>query len=397
VNCVRQPLSAVLLLLLFYAPVMAQTHTYGALDTNNTWTGQQNFSNININQAVSGQINVWNQINTYAPVPNLPLGNDLALNAAGPADLRLNTTNVDTVTSQTINIGYNPSVTVGSTANFGTGSGVGILIGRGTANYESVSSSNWSIVDATHLAITAANSHTGTTDIEQLGAVFLTGRLVILNCNSVKPSQQASCPVQVADPNLDILFTAPGNFADAWPKSALSFTAVMSGGNGTNGDFLIRDYSSSSHFEILNAANTTVLFEMTDSGEETLSGGLTIGSGSGSNGLIIYGPGGGSPASAGLIRLPNNFNLEVRNAGNNGDIVSFAVTSANTSYFGDPSYPTVLRGSTIQWGTGGVAPGGGATALLNTVGGSGPTGTTQYTWIPVICPDNSSCFMPAWK
>jgi hypothetical protein len=50
----------------------------------------------------------------------------------------------------------------------------------------------------------------------------------------------------------------------------------------------------------------------------------------------------------------------------------------------------------VRWGSGQVALGGGATATLGTIGGSGPTAAAQAGWQKMQKADGSSVFVPYW-
>jgi hypothetical protein len=142
---------------------------------------------------------------------------------------------------------------------------VGLTIGRGTANAEIVSPANWSVVDATHITITCANTHSGTTDIEQLGASHFETSAVIFDPVNVKPSQQTTAQITFQG-HIGVWFTAPGSTSDTWPLSGFQWNAVQTGQNGANKDLVLRNNNSSSSFQFLNAANTQNLFLLTESG-----------------------------------------------------------------------------------------------------------------------------------
>jgi hypothetical protein len=112
---------------------------------------------------------------TYA-IANAPGGLDCSFEADGAGDLWLahNThVNPATTTSMSLIAGSNLSVLVGSTTLFGNGGTAPLIVGRGTPNQETVAWTNWSVVDGTHLSINTAKTHSGTTDIEQLGLTIL--------------------------------------------------------------------------------------------------------------------------------------------------------------------------------------------------------------------------------
>ena len=51
----------------------------------------------------------------------------------------------------------------------------------------------------------------------------------------------------------------------------------------------------------------------------------------------------------------------------------------------------------IQWGKALVAMGGGSSATLGTIGGSGPATSTQNTWMRVVDASGVAFWVPAWK
>src|SRR5208282_380755 len=106
------------------------------------------------------------------PAPNsaaFPLGANQNFVTCGPADLYDQNLNLAaTTTTASLSIGANNNILVGSTTLFASNAiGNTITVGRETANQETVASGDWSIVDGNHINLTVANTHSGTTTIEQ--------------------------------------------------------------------------------------------------------------------------------------------------------------------------------------------------------------------------------------
>jgi hypothetical protein len=108
--------------------------------------------------------------------------------------------------------------------------------------------------------------------------------------------------------------------------------------------------------------------------------------------------GGGFSASTGTVRLNNNSTgIRFRNAANSGDIVGLTVDSSDVVTIGDNSFNTKIKGPSVQFGAALIAMGGGSSATLGTIGGSGPTVAGQNTWKGFLDSTGASFWVPVWK
>lgn len=114
-----------------------------------------------------------------------------------------------------------------------------------------------------------------------------------------------------------------------------------------------------------------------------------------------------NPASGGFIRAANLDGIYFRNAGNTADILALASNGSNEIVLGDPAdTDTRIQGAgillnpgsgDIRWNKALVALGGGSTATLGTIGGSGPATVAQNTWMRVLDSTGAAFWVPAWK
>jgi len=110
-----------------------------------------------------------------------------------------------------------------------------------------------------------------------------------------------------------------------------------------------------------------------------------------SSGRILVGTAITSGSGAGDIILASQHSLRsVNNAG-----------STTVQILGVDASDRLLLGGTgvtdIVWGRALVNMGGGATATMGSIGGSGPTVATQNTWMQVRDSTNALFWVPAWK
>jgi hypothetical protein len=260
------------------------------------------------------------------PMTNAPGGLDVALVANGAGDLVLRhnlQVNPATTTAVTLNIGVNTNFLVGNTALFGTGGTAPIIIGRDTANEETVGTGNWSIVDGTHLTVTCAKSHSGTTDIEQLGVTQIDPGITI-QLNAHKPAQFAGAlfpPTRWNDPNGSPFMATPGQAGATFPfgqiliasNTAISgFTTGAGSSYLTPGDVNFRNADASHNINFSDSSNV-LSFQMSDAKTafvKSLTDQTT----------------GGTAAAAGAVRLINNHNISWRNAANSADLAFVGFT-----------------------------------------------------------------------
>lgn len=238
----------------------------------------------------TGIVSIQSQISPAYPVPSYPEGNDLRLVARGPADTYVEHLKAATTTSTTLSVGANASVVIGAVTVSNTIRGTeqtgtsallstvaGIIIGRSTANEETVNAGSWSIVDGTHLSITCAKTHSGTIDIEQLGTTFIVSPNIVIRSDALNPAQQVTynVPLTFFDKNSQTILSVPSDLTTTAPYSGLSINAIIFGANGANNDLVFRNNNSASQLKLTNAANTLLITTIDDSGNAIFKGSVT--------------------------------------------------------------------------------------------------------------------------
>lgn len=110
---------------------------------------------------------------------------------------------------------------------------------------------------------------------------------------------------------------------------------------------------------------------------------------------------GAAVAGAGAIRMQNAGQINARNAANSNNITLVDTTSDVVRLGGDGTAVTGIQlqpgTGDIRWGKALVALGGGSSATLGTIGGSGPSTATQNTWMRVTDSSGAAFWVPAWK
>jgi hypothetical protein len=224
-------------------------------------------SNISVLDLRHNMISSSHYFGCTFPVTGAPGGLDCAYESNGAGDLVLGhnaQVNPATTTSTSLIIGSNNNIAVSSTANFGNGGTGPLIVGRDTANEETVPSGNWAVVDATHMNITCTKTHSGTTDLMQLGMTVLDGGHGII-FQAHKPSQFTATdfpPIRWLDPvGIPFLFT-PGHTGVAFPYGQILFAdaADISGFSAntyrTAGNLNFRNASSSTAVKLKNSAGS---------------------------------------------------------------------------------------------------------------------------------------------
>ena len=148
--------------------------------------------------------------------------------------------------------------------------------------------------------------------------------------------------------------------------------SIFMGGSGTAFVFS----GGSSYTQWNNNANTVELMRLIDGGALAL--GTTYVAGSSTGDFVMKNRGtirGVNAAGNGLIPM-----LTVENIGVSNDVVTLGVGGALTAISSDS-----------------IALGGGGTASLGSIGGSGPAAAGQYRWLKVVdTADGSLLFIPVW-
>ena len=209
------------------------------------------------NSIAHAEVQIFNALgNAPDAGAGYPLGNDFQILDRGPSDFDLEHTKVYTTTAASLSIGANTNVPVGAvlegngivgpltgtTTWLATASGQQLAIGTYTANTESLTYSStancptagtWGIVDATHLCLNTAKTHSGTTDIEQVGNTLIEQRGIWLRCNAVQPLQYAGDDwCRVLDENGNSVMRLPSNVSASAPQNAIQFDVPIQIGGG---------------------------------------------------------------------------------------------------------------------------------------------------------------------
>lgn len=159
----------------------------------------------------NGIFEFYQEIGTV-PTSVYLLGTDFNLKHRGPADFYWTASKLACTTTASLIIGANTNVLVsgltetlagiaGNTNLFAQTSGQALVIGRNTVSAETLTwnasggTGTWYVVDGTHLYLNCANTHSGTTDIEQgPGIVFAIEQSIVVQANKIKPSQATFNP-----------------------------------------------------------------------------------------------------------------------------------------------------------------------------------------------------------
>ena len=107
------------------------------------------------------------------------------------------------------------------------------------------------------------------------------------------------------------------------------------------------------------------------------------------DGLVLFSTQVASGAGAGDIVIKNGSDLRSVNAAGTGTISLVELNTSNHVVLAP-------EGQHIRWGQAFTALGGGSTATLGTVGGSGPTNPAQTGWRPVIDGNGTLTWEPFW-
>jgi hypothetical protein len=261
-----------------------------------TYTGTDSYVNNNNIQVLdyrNNQLGVWSVISSAWNVDKYPYGNDLVLRASGSADTYIEKLVVAATTTAPLVVGVNTnvlisSVTLGSAARGAVKTGTstmfsafgGLLVGRDTPNEEYISYSNVTIIDATHITFTCAKTHTGTTDLEQVGSTLLTSPDLYIIPSAVKASQTTGFNPQlrVKDLHGTPFLYLPSDIQSPFPYALAQWRAVQGGANGTNLDLIFQHAGTASSF-IYRDPNLNVLLQLNPTGQLSVNSGFSSGAG----------------------------------------------------------------------------------------------------------------------
>lgn len=220
-------------------------------------------------------VGVFSEIAPAYPADSFPFGHDLVLRARGSADTYIEHFNLACTTTDSLVVGANTNVLISSVtcgnnrAPAGSGTGTSaffstsgnLVIGRETANEETVSAGNWSIVDGTHLSITCTKTHAGTTDIEMIGSTLLNSQDLYIGSNVVKPAQPPGydAPLRLKDLGGRFIAKIPSNINNTFPHGAWQWGAIQTGMNGENRDLVYRHAASASVVRWLDSGNSPLV------------------------------------------------------------------------------------------------------------------------------------------
>lgn len=247
-----------------------------------------NGSNIPILDFRNQHLGVWSVIEPSRGVTQYPLGNDLVLRTSGPADTVVEHLNVSATTTASLAIGTNSNILIsavtvgnglrGTVTTGGTeliSTAATLIIARGTANEETVSS--YSIVDGTHLNFTCAKTHSGTTTIEQVGGTFLAASNLVIRSDAVKASGLSyNPPLVVQDTNLSDVMRIPSDMSAPQPHNMLQLGAVVTGLNGSNKELIYRAATGSSYIRLQDNTGAQVAAIAPNGSLLLLGGGLEV-------------------------------------------------------------------------------------------------------------------------
>lgn len=225
-------------------------------------------------------------------------GNDLVLRGRGSSDIYLEHLATECTTSTSLSVGANAAVTVsavtqsnrgrdGSTGNIiltGDASmfspGAQLVIARGTAKEEQVNTGNWSYVDATTLSITCAQTHSGTTTIDQMGSTMMVSHDLLNWSGLMTPTSLwntgARIPLKIKDIGSNTICEVPGimtfgNVDDYWKWNCIQTgtfnDTVYSGVNYE----VHRMYDTNSKF-VIDSTTATTLFSVNNTGVVYIAG-----------------------------------------------------------------------------------------------------------------------------
>jgi len=203
-------------------------------------------------------------------ITGYPLGNDLALEADGPADLLLlhgDHGTAVTTTATSINPGTQ-NITVVSTANFSTTAGY-VHVDYQQPAFESCTLN--SITPPTTMNITCAGSHSGTVTVDQTGTTQLNGHFG-MEYNAWCPASAPAndhCPTFLGT-QYQNTFAWPAASSDTFPLNAFQISAPITGmtsGAYPTGpaDLVIRNASSGNKLNIETSTGSSAL-NVTDTG-----------------------------------------------------------------------------------------------------------------------------------
>ena len=263
-----------------------------------------NGSNIPVMDLRHQHLGVWSVIEPSRGVSQYPMGNDLVMRASGPADAIIEHLNVSATTTATLSVGSNVNVPIsavsvlnglrGTVATGDTGlisTAATLVIARGTTNEEAVST--YSIVDGTHLNITCAKTHSGTTTIEQTGGTFLVSSNLVIRADAVKASGLSyNPPLVVNDSGLSEILRIPSDMSAPAPHGMLQIGPKITGMNGSNKDLLYQASTSSSFLRLYDNNGNQVAAIAPGGAVILLGGGLEVmgaATTNGSNGSVQMG------------------------------------------------------------------------------------------------------------
>jgi hypothetical protein len=290
------------------------------------------------------------------PANNLPMGHDVFLASRGPGDIYLAHLLATTSTTASLSTGVNSNVVVASSSAqcaspvngqcVGTGAGAGIIVGRDTPNEENVATGNWSTVNATRMNITAARTHSGTTDIEQSGATVIQGPFIRFAQIAPEHFTNGGSPIRFvwSDNSTNSYWGFLGvRSTDPWPFNAFGFGLPLTGFSGSgsglpfplHADFIERNNTPSDCARLQSSSGRNN-FNVCDA--SNLFGAP-----------LVDATSGGPPATSGQLRLTNNHGISWRNHGNTAD-VSLSVTGSGDqlTYNGNSILLGTLANSSIS-------------------------------------------------
>jgi hypothetical protein len=207
------------------------------------------------------------------PITGYPLGNDLALEADGPADLYITHDSLDTRSHQTtstpITVGVNTVIAM--TTSTGMSPNAAVVLERELPKEEYCNIV--SIPDTTHLQINCSTySHSGTITVEQMGTTTF-DRQSYLNLSTYQPAglSHPLAPFRIGESNDGTYMKWPLGLGEAFPASAIQIAPYITGMTShgsltsTPGDLIFRNSDATHCARMLASNGSTTLSTFCDS------------------------------------------------------------------------------------------------------------------------------------
>lgn len=133
------------------------------------------------------------------------------------------------------------------------------------------------------------------------------------------------------------------------------------------------------------------VIQIASNGQQVVISGNIVGNG------ISFMSLGTTPATAGMLRLPNAQSIQSRNAANTVNRTLIQMDASDNVLVGDPNVTSLwLQGTIADFRYATVALGGGAAPTFGTIGGSGPAAAAQNSWLKVKI-NGTDSYLAVWR